>query len=96
MKGLKIATTILMVILLILAIACLLIGGFMPLFSIAFGLLFLYYALVFAIVLLAIKREKNVYMILAYVVFFLPILWTFWDYESLLNFLLQGIELDMK
>ena len=96
MKVLKIATTILGVILLLLAIACLLIGGFMPLLSIAFGLLFLFYLLVYGCILLAIRRQKTIYLYLAYVLFFLPLVWSLFDFEGLLNFLLQGIDLDMK
>ena len=96
MNILKNATKILGAILLILAIACLFIGGFMPLFSIAFGLLFLYYLLVYGCILLAIRKQKSIYSYLAYVLFFVPLIWSLWDFEGVFNFLLQGIHLDMK
>ncbi|MEM9077513.1 MAG: hypothetical protein AAGC43_10755 [Bacteroidota bacterium] len=90
------ATVILGVILLVMAIACLVMGGFMPLFSIAFGFLFLYYLLVYGLIILAVRKQKTIYSYLAYILFFLPTIWSLWDFEGLFNFLLQGIHLDMK
>nr|WP_298996073.1 hypothetical protein [uncultured Allomuricauda sp.] len=96
MKKLKIATMVIMALLLILTIVSLLLGGFMPLFSIAFGLLFAYYILVYGLIYLTNKIGKMIFRYVAIALFFLPILWSLWDWENLLNFLLQGIHLDMK
>ncbi|PRX56947.1 hypothetical protein [Flagellimonas meridianipacifica] len=96
MKIVKVATTILLVLLFVLAIASLLMGGFVPLFSIAFGFLLIYYVLVYGIIFLAHKTGKAILRYLALLLFFLPVVWGLWDLESLFNFLLQGIHLDMK
>ncbi|WP_422858230.1 hypothetical protein ACOKFD_12515 [Flagellimonas sp. S174] len=96
MKKLKIATMVIMALLLILTIVSLLLGGFMPLFSIAFGLLFAYYILVYGLIYLTNKTGKMIFTYLGIGMFFLPIIWAVWDFENLLDFLLQGIHLDMK
>lgn len=96
MKIVKVATKILLALLLVLAVASLFMGGFVPLFGIAFGLLLAYYVLVYGTIVLAIRTQKAIYRYLAFLLFFTPLIWGLWDLESLFNFLLQGIHLDMK
>ncbi|MEM9363436.1 MAG: hypothetical protein AAGA43_12415 [Bacteroidota bacterium] len=96
MKILKLLTRILLLLLLALTITSFFMSGFIPLFSIGFGLLFVYYFVVYGIIFLAIKTKKTVYTYSAYFLFFLPFVWSLLDFEGLFNFLLQGVHLDMK
>lgn len=66
----------------------------MPVYGIAIGFLFIYYA----IILLTIRFLKN-YKWGKYVVcllFILPILWAIVDFVGLINFLMGGLLQDMK
>ena len=94
MKTLKKLTTIVLILLLIAIIASLLMGGFMPFLSIAFGFLFIYYVLLYLVV--KILENKQRYKYVVWLLFILPILWAFIDLDNFINFLLQGIHLDMK
>ena len=96
MKKLKIATIVILILLALLIITTFLLGGFIPLFSMAFGFLFVYYLLLYVVARLFANKINSVTKYLLYLFFFLPIIWVIIDMEGMLNFLLQGIDLDMK
>ncbi len=96
MNKLKVITVTLLVILLTAVIITLLMGGFMPLFSLAFGILFIYYIIIYFLIIQIPKRKTKWYKYLVYVLFTLPILFGIIDWESLFEFLLQGVLLDMR
>ncbi len=77
-------------------VAALLMGGFMPLFSVAGGLLFLYYLVLYFGMRFVTNTAKNPFIYGFWVLFLGPIVLTLIDPEAVLNFLLQGIHLDMK
>lgn len=87
-------TILVLILLAICGIAALLLGGFMPVFSIAFGLLFVYYGLIY--LLIRILKNKQQYKYVVGLFFILPILWAIIDLEGLFDFLLEGIHLDLK
>ena len=94
MNTIKKLTIIVLILLLIAIITTLLMGGFMPIFSIAFGLLFLYYALIYFIIRFLKNNQR--YKFIFYILFILPIFWGIIDWGGLVDFLLEGIHLDMK
>ncbi|MDF0715208.1 hypothetical protein PY092_03515 [Muricauda sp. 334s03] len=94
MDKLKNVTKVVLVLLCIGSIATLFMGGFMPMFSVAFGILFLYYILVYLVIIFIKKNRLN--CAIAYLLFIFPILWAIMDWEGLLDVLLDGIHLDMK
>lgn len=74
----------------------LLLGGFMPLFSIASGLMFLYYlALFFGMKFIGSKVNRMLILMFS-ILFTAPIALLVIAPEPFLNFLMQGIHLDMK
>jgi len=87
-------TILVLILLAICGIAALLLGGFMPVFSIAFGLLFVYYGLIYLLIRCLKNKRRYAYMV--YILMALPILWAIADLEGFFNFLLEGIHLDMK
>jgi len=89
-------TLIIVILLGALSLITLLMGGFMPLFSIAFGFLFIYYILIYITLNILSKRENKWFIYIIYLFFFIPIIWLIFDAENLLEFLLQGFHLDMK
>jgi len=94
MNTIKKLTIIVLILLLIAIITTLLMGGFMPIFSIAFGLLFLYYALIYFVIRFLKNNQR--YKFIFYILFILPIFWGIIDWGGLVDFLLEGIHLDMK
>lgn len=96
MKSLRILTMIMLALLAVATIVTLLMGGFMPLFSIASGLVFLYYLVVLLGIKLAGDRPRLPYIYILYALFLIPILLTLFDPEALIDFLLQGVHLDMR
>lgn len=71
-------------------------GGFAPLIGIASGFLFLYYLALF---LGAKYRGESTNKLLIYgfyILFLAPIVVLFIDAEALFEFLLQGVQFDMK
>ncbi|MEQ5790317.1 hypothetical protein J4E06_04580 [Muricauda sp. NFXS6] len=94
MNTIKKLTIIVLILLLIGIITTLLMGGFMPIFSIAFGLLFLYYALIYFVIRFLKNNQR--YKFIFYILFILPIFWGIIDWGGLVDFLLEGIHLDMK
>lgn len=94
MNKIKTATKIILIILLACTVTTLFLGGFMPMFSFAFGFLLLYYSLVYFLIL-HLKRTRQGNFII-YGLFIFPIIWAIVDWEGLVDFLLQGIHLDMK
>lgn len=96
MQKLKIASIIMLILLALLIITTFLLGGFMPLFSIAFGFLFVYYLLLYVVARLFANKINSVTKYLLYLFFFVPIIWVIIDMEGMINFLLQWIHLDMK
>jgi len=87
-------TILVLILLAVCGIAALLLGGFMPMFSIAFGILFLYYGLIY--LLISILKNRPQYTIVIYILLILPLLWAIMDLEGFFDFLLEGIQLDMK
>lgn len=87
MKYLKTAIITVLIILCIAIITTLLIGGYMPLFSISFGVLFIYYVILYIILIKIIKKENPLYKYIIGLLFILPILWGIFDFEGLFNFL---------
>ncbi len=85
-----------LILLAIITVATLLLGGFMPLFSIASGLLFLYYLAIYFGMKFVGEPAKKAYIYGFSILFVIPILLFIIDAEGLLDFLLQGIHLDMK
>ena len=96
MKIITIITKTLLIILFITILVTLSMGGFMPLFSIAFGFLFLYYLLIYILILVFTKRKKQVYKYIICFLLIIPLLFMLIDMESFFDFLLQGISIDMK
>ncbi|MEM7084687.1 MAG: hypothetical protein AAF489_00805 [Bacteroidota bacterium] len=96
MKKLKIASIVVLILLALLIIVTLLLGGFMPLFSVAFGFLFLYYFLLFLVIQIFRKKIGGVTTYVLYLFFLIPIIWIILDIEGMIDFLLQGIDFDMK
>ncbi|MHA7829512.1 MAG: hypothetical protein ACX93O_00330 [Flagellimonas sp.] len=94
MSTIKKLTIIVLILLLIAIITTLLMGGFMPIFSIAFGLLFLYYALIYFVI--RFLKNNQQYKFIFYILFIPPIFWGIIDWGGLVDFLLEGIHLDMK
>jgi len=94
MSTIKKLTIIVLILLLIAIITTLLMGGFMPIFSIPFGLLFLYYALIYFVI--RFLKNNQQYKFIFYILFILPIFWGIIDWGGLVDFLLEGIHLDMK
>lgn len=96
MKPLKTISLILLILLAFTGFAALFLGGFMPLFSIAFGILFVYYLLIYITLVLLSKNENNILKYIMVSVFLIPILWGLLSPETLFNFLLQGVKLDFR
>ena len=96
MKTIKIISLVFLILLGVLGFSSLLLGGFMPLFAIAFGILFLYYLLIHILFNILYKRKKKRYFYIVFVCFLIPIILMIIDFEGAIDFLLQGIELDMK
>jgi len=96
MKTIKIISLIFLILIGVLSITSILLGGFMPLFAIAFGILFLYYLIIHILLKFYSKRKNNKGFYIVFVFFLIPIIWMMIDFEGLFDFLLQGIELDMK
>ncbi len=96
MKTIKNISLIFLILLGVLSIAALLLGGFMPLFAIAFGILFLYYLLIHILFKILYKRKKTRCFYVVFIFFIIPIIFMILDFEGAFDFLLQGIELDMK
>lgn len=89
-------TIVMLALLAIVTAITLLLGGFMPLFSVASGLLFLYYlALYFGMKFVGDGAKKPFIYSFA-LLFIVPIILTLVDPEAVLGFLLQGIDIDMK
>lgn len=68
-------------------------------FIAAIGILFIYYLILFLAVLKFIKsnQAKNSMISYAlYLLFIIPIFWALFDLEGFVNFLMQGVSLDMK
>ncbi|MFD1613913.1 hypothetical protein [Gelatiniphilus marinus] len=96
MKPLKTTSLILVILLAFAAIAALFLGGFMPLFSIAFGILFVYYLFIYIALVLLSKKENTILKCIMVSLFLMPILWGLFAPESLFNFLLQGVKMDFR
>lgn len=94
MSSLKKTTLILPTILLVGILVTFLMGGFMPLFSISLGLLFLYYALIYILTRILKPNKRNSYLL--YLLLVLPLIWAIINLEGFINFLLAGVHLDMK
>ena len=74
----------------------LLLGGFMPIFSVASGLLFLYYLAIYFGIKFAGETAKKAFVYGFAILFLIPIVLFIIDFEGFLNFLMQGVHLDMK
>ncbi|MCK0161547.1 hypothetical protein [Allomuricauda sp. F6463D] len=96
MKIIKISSLVLAILLAILCIAALLMGGFMPLFAIAFGIIAVFYVLIYIALNKLSKRKNRMLLYIIYLLFLTPIVWTIIDMEGLFEFLLQGVKMDMK
>lgn len=92
----KKASLTVMIILGVLSIIFLVLGGFAPLLSIAFGILFLYYLLIYLSSNVVAKRKSRILTYLLCFLFAIPILWGLFGFESLIDFLLSDINIDMK
>ncbi|WP_418603947.1 hypothetical protein [Hwangdonia sp.] len=96
MKLLKKTCLVTLIILALATIITLLLGGFMPLFSIAFGWLFLYYLVIYIVLILLSKNENNILKYAMATLICIPIVWGLFAPEYLFDFLLQGVKLDFK
>jgi EamA domain-containing membrane protein RarD len=94
MNLIKGTTLVLLTILLVGILITLLMGGYMPLFSIALALLFAYYALIYFLTRMLTANKRNSYLLFLLLV--LPLIWAVMDLEGFINFLLDGVHLDMK
>jgi CHASE2 domain-containing sensor protein len=94
MTTIKRITLALLIILLVGMLVTFLLGGFMPLFSIALALLFAYYALIYFLTRVLTANKRNSYLLFLLLV--LPLIWAVMDLEGFINFLLDGVHLDMK
>ena len=94
MDKIKTAFKTILIILLVCTIAPLLLGGYMPIFSIPFGFLFLYYVVIYF--LINFLKRTRLGNIMIYLLFVFPILWAIIDWKSLLDFLLQGFHMDLR
>lgn len=68
----------------------------MPLFSLASGLVFLYYLAIYLGIKFVGETPKTVFVYGFSILFIIPIALLFIDAEGFLNFLLQGVHLDMR
>lgn len=89
-------TIITLILLAITTVVTLSLGGFIPLFGIASGFLFLYYLALFFGAKFVGKTPNKLFIYGFYILFLLPIILFIIDAEGLFNFLLQGVHLDMK
>lgn len=96
MKIIRNLTKIMLVLLAIMTAIALSLGGFVPIFSAAFGILFLYYLGIFAAAKFAGDTENKLIKLGFSILFLFPIIMFVIDPEVTINFLLQGIHLDMK
>ena len=70
-------------------------GGIFAVMTVILGFFYLsIYLLVFT--LNKYKKDNNLIYSLLMVLFLIPIIWLLIDIESLINFLMQGVHLDMK
>jgi len=96
MHTLKRSTKIVLILLGVLTLISLFMGDLIILFSILFGMLFIYYLLVLYVTnrLSKTAHKRSIYIVA--VLFFMPILWMLIDVEGFFNFMLQGVNLDMR
>ncbi len=94
MKTIKFLNIIILILLIIAIIVSFSLGGFVALLSIAFGYLFGYYLLIYLISLTIKKNQLLKYGICLLIA--IPIVWALVYPEGLINFLMQGIHIDMK
>ncbi|WOD43263.1 hypothetical protein [Hwangdonia lutea] len=88
-----------MITLILLALATMVtlsLGGFMPLFSIVFGWLFLYYLIIYIVLILLRKKENNILKYAMATLICIPMVWALFAPEYLFDFLLQGVKLDFR
>ena len=87
-------TTLLMIVTIILIIA----GGFAIIMIIGTAIILIYYLLIyFAIRKLEKSNQiKGAIPYFFWILFLIPIAWAIYDIEGFVNFLLQGVSLDMK
>ena len=96
MSSLRAITILMLVILAIITLATLMLGGFMPVFSVASGLLFLYYLALFLGIKFAGNSAGKAFVYGFSILFIIPIVLFIIDAEGMINFLMQGIHLDMR
>ncbi|MHA7944054.1 hypothetical protein ACJOV8_013340 [Formosa sp. 3Alg 14/1] len=71
-------------------------GDLVLLFGLLFGILFIYYFLLYQLIKWWSKKDNNWSVYVVSLFFVIPLLWGIIDWESLFNFLLQWIHLDMR
>lgn len=98
MKALKIANIVLAILLAVVTLGLIATQSLAALLAIATGLLFLYYIVLLLLVIIIHKR-KNIPKgpkIIGWLLFLLPLIALLINPEGILNFLMQGVHLDMK
>jgi hypothetical protein len=71
-------------------------GGLMILFSFIFGILMGYYGLIFLATKLIGTKSNQAYTFGLALLFFIPLIWSVIDPESVFNFMTQGFHIDMR
>ena len=97
-KIVKNTTLIILIILATVAIVTFFMGGFMFLFGVASIFIFLYYLLIYiGVRIITHKKNTNKQLLYTlYILVLIPIIWGLIDWESLFEFLLQGVQLNMR
>ncbi len=87
MNKLKIATRILLGIIILLIIASFALGGYVCLIGIALLYILLYYIMTYVLLLLFSKYKIEVYKYIGLFLIVIPIVWGLIDFEGLIEFL---------
>lgn len=96
MKTLKKITLVIIIILLIAGIVIAFLGGFMPLFCIPIGFLFLYYLIIYIAIVMLAKHKNKLFIYICSFFILIPLAWLLIDWESLIDFLMQSVHIDFR
>lgn len=96
MAPLRKITILILILLAVAAVIFLLLGGFAPLLSIACAMMFAYYLVIYLGIKFVGETPKTVFVYGFSILLLIPILLFIFDFDGLLDFLLQGVHLDMK
>ena len=96
MNIIKKIVLVIMIILLVLTVAFQFMGAWMPIFSVATGLLFLYYLVIYLLILYIKRKPNKVLCYLVYLLVFIPLIMLMFNAEEAIGSFMDSALKDFK